>query len=68
MTIEARASLLAYLQDRARELLRDAASATMPTGAGLRAEAEELLALHGLISHRELPAQEQLSLRFPRAA
>ncbi|CCQ72737.1 hypothetical protein [Magnetospira sp. QH-2] len=68
MTVEARATLLAYLQDRARELLQDATSATMPTGAELRAEAEELMALHGIISHREMPAQEQLNLRFPQAA
>ncbi len=65
---DAKAGLLAYLQERARELIGEASAASLPAANSLRAEAEELMTLYRLIARREQPAEQQLSLRFPKAA
>ncbi len=65
---DAKAGLLAYLQERARELVTESSAATLPLADQLRAEAEELMTLHRLITRRDQPAVQQLSLRFPKAA
>lgn len=68
MSMDARANLLAYLKDEAGALMGQAAAANLPAANDLRAEAEELMALYGMITDKDTPEAEQLSLAFHQAA
>jgi hypothetical protein len=72
MTTENQAGLLAYLAEKAHELVLSARTARPAQAAPLMAEAEELMAIRSAIIHRGRLAgadtQLQLPLEVKRAA